>query len=202
MLKNLKSQFGMSIGRLLSAPAPAAIGVAPAPAISPSRGAGERAGPDHRQERLLQRLMRRDLFRLLEQHPDSRRLMRHLGLVERTLRKHGLAAVERLPRAVLAQALVQLELLVRNWSSDGLADMRSRMAMMLRDRPTADDTLGHDDADSDDADARAALERGLVVTADLADVSQSDQAAFEEMERSWAGRMPVAPVGRTPQGDG
>ncbi len=203
MLKNLKSQFGMTIGRLLSTPtsSKSTTVVAAAPATAPSCRAEAPAGPDDRQERRQQRLMRRDLFRLMEQHADSRRLMRHLGLVERTLRKSGLAAVERLPRAVLAQALVQLELLVRDWSSDGLADMRSRMAMMLRDRPATNDTLGHDDDALEDADAMAALERGLVVTADLDSVSDSHHAAFEEMERSWAGRMPAALVGKTPQDD-
>ena len=53
--------------------------------------------------------MRHDLYQLLEQHPASRQLVRHLDLVERTLRRGGLEALEALPIRVITKALAQLE---------------------------------------------------------------------------------------------
>lgn len=211
MLKRIKTQLGTSIRRLLWTPrsSPTTTPVATAThAVRSTRRPQDPASLKRRHERLQQRLMRRDLHRLLELHADSRRLMRHLGLVERTLRKDGIEAVERLPRPVLAKALLQLELLVRDWSAAGLADVRSRLAIMLRNRPddTASDAAANSAADADtdadvDADDMAALERGLIVIADPGHVSDLDQAAFEEMERSWAGRAPTKPMSRAQRSD-
>ena len=128
--------------------------------------------------------MRRDLYQLLEQHPASRQLMRHLDLVERTLRVQGLTAVEALPARVIAKALVQLERLVWDWSPVGLAELRSRLAVIVRDQPIDLSTpVVH--ADSPTPAARR-------IPQELADVTEVDHATFEAMERSWHGRVPEA----------
>ena len=127
------------------------------------------------------RRMRRDLYELMQQHPTSRQLMRHLDLVERTLRHEGYAAVEALPVRVIAKSLTQLEKLVWDWTPVGLAELRSRLAVMVKNRqPEAEQ----------EAASTAALELDLVTHHSAADVTEVDHADFEEMERSWAGQMP------------
>ncbi len=171
MLNDLKSQLGDSMNtmrRLFQRPASG----------DPARSARAQEREERRQR---VRRMRRDLYTLLEQHPTSRELMRHLDLVERTLRQQGFAAVEALPVRVIAKALNQLERLVWDWSPVGLAELRSRMAVIVKTRP-----------------AEAAPEATTVPEAhelaidshQAAEVTEVDHAAFEEMERSWSGRMP------------
>ena len=127
------------------------------------------------------RRMRRDLYELMQQHPTSRQLMRHLDLVERTLRHEGYAAVEALPVRVITKALTQLEKLVWDWTPVGLAELRSRLAVMIKTRqPEAEQ----------EAASTAALELDLVTHHNATDVTEVDHADFEEMERSWAGQMP------------
>ncbi|MEP7100091.1 MAG: hypothetical protein ABI781_06255 [Burkholderiales bacterium] len=136
------------------------------------------ARDEHRQR---VRHMRRDLYTLMQQHPTSRELMRHLDLVERTLRHHGYTAVQALPVRVIAKALTQLEKLVWDWSTPGLAELRSRLAVMVKTRkPEAEH----------DAASTAALELDMSAHHGTADVTEVDHAEFEEMERSWTGRMP------------
>ncbi|MEO5697428.1 MAG: hypothetical protein ABIQ60_09895, partial [Burkholderiaceae bacterium] len=78
--------------------------------------------------------MDRELYRLLEQHPATRQLMRHLDLVERSLRVDGLDGVEALPVRIISLALAELERLVWDWSQVDLAELRSRMAVMSKTR--------------------------------------------------------------------
>ncbi|MES1161788.1 MAG: hypothetical protein ABUL50_01840, partial [Rhizobacter sp.] len=90
-------------------------------------------------------------------------------------------AVEALPVRVLAKSLMQLEKLVWDWSAPGLAELRSRLAVMVKNRqPEAEQ----------EAASTAALELDLHTQHSAADVTEVDHAAFEEMERSWAGQMP------------
>ncbi|HWH82813.1 MAG TPA: hypothetical protein VNU71_11320, partial [Burkholderiaceae bacterium] len=131
MLNDLKAQLGQSITtvrRLLDRPV-----------AGSSRLPADAARTQAREERRRRtKLMRRELYTLLEQHPESRTLMRHLDVVERTLRTEGLSAVEALPPPVLAKALAQLERLVWDWSPAGLADLRSRLAILVKaQRPAA-----------------------------------------------------------------
>lgn len=133
------------------------------------------------EQRLRVRRMRRDLYELMQQHPSSRQLMRHLDLVERTLRTEGFGAVEVLPVRVIAKALTQLEKLVWDWSAPGLAELRSRLAVMVKDR--------RHEAQREAA-STAALELDLIAHHGATDVTEVDHADFEEMERSWAGQMP------------
>lgn len=139
------------------------------------------------------RHMKRDLYELLGQHPSSRRLMRRLAAVEHALQTEGLKGFEALPVRVVARALTELESLVRDWSPTGLAELRSRMAVIVKARPL-EDAL--------ELDARGPTTLGSVsVHADLAgpgDVSEVDHAEFEEMERSWVGVVPTARSAQPP----
>lgn len=88
----------------------------------------------------------RDLAELLEQLaevldelPDIRDSVRHLVLVEQGLRTSGLAALYKLPLPVLEQALEQFEGLVTNWSPRGLATLRSKMSVTVRERVGQED---------------------------------------------------------------
>lgn len=180
MLNDLKTQFSHSMQtmrRLLQQP----IGTTPE---EPARGPRSPAREEHHQR---VRRMRRDLYQLLEQHAASRQLMRHLDLVERTLRAEGITAVEALPMRVIAKALVQLERLVWDWSPVGLAELRSRMAVIVKNRPA--------EADSRPAPVETPPPRAVAQPQEFADVSEVDHATFEAMERSWHGRVPAASAG-------
>lgn len=179
MLDHLHSKFGSSlktVRRFLQRPISVqnggvTLGV-------PASNLRAQARDDHRQR---VRRMRRDLYTLMQQHPTSRELMRHLDLVERTLRREGWTAVEALPVRVIAKALTQLEKLIWDWSAPGLAELRSRLAVMVKNRqPEAEH----------DAASTAALELDLITHHGTTHVSEVDHADFEEMERSWAGQMP------------
>jgi hypothetical protein len=182
MLNDLKSQLGHSMQAMR--------GLLLGPLAEPSGRSGQRRGPSRPRDPLRQRtrLMKHDLYHLLEQHPAARRLMRHLDVVEHALRRGGLPEVEALPIGVIAKALAELERLVWDWSSEGLAELRSRMAVMVRDRPLAAERPVAA-AVAEPAPVKAeppALEIDSSV-----DVSEVDHAMFEEMERSWVGHLPA-----------
>lgn len=179
MIDDLKSQLGSSMQtmrRFLQRPISVKRGnlTLGVPAASVRAQARD-------EERQRVRRMRRALYDLLQQHPSSRQLMRHLDLVERTLRHEGYGAVEALSVRVIAKALTQLEKLVWDWSTPGLAELRSRLAVMVKSRQL--------EAEQDAANTAAqALDASLHHGA--TDVTEVDHAEFEEMERSWAGQMP------------
>jgi hypothetical protein len=178
MLDVLKSQLGSSIHsvkRFLERPISVRAGN-----VTLGVAASNQRQQARDQKRQRDRLMKRELYTLMEQHPSSRQLMRHLDLVERTLRKGGLDAVEKMPVRVLMQALTQLERLVWDWSALGLAELRSRIAVMVKTRPM--------ETEREEALSTASIELEL---AGHADVSEVDHATFEEMERSWIGAMPA-----------
>lgn len=136
---------------------------------------------DERRQRV--RVMKVDLQRLLGQHPASRDLLRHLALVERTLGRGGLEALDALPVRVIARALTELERLVWDWSPAGLAELRSRMAVMVKTRP-AESRRQVELRESHEPDD----------TIHDADVTEVEHTEFEAMERSWAGTRPDAGV--------
>ncbi len=138
-------------------------------------------------ERQRVRFMRRDLYELLQQHPESRSLMRHLSLIERTMRRKGFEAVETLPVRVISKALVQLESLVRDWSPAGLAELRSRLAVVIKSRPL--------DAAREAAEAAEAAAISEAMALDMApeyaaEVIEGDDSVYAEFERSWGGQVP------------
>jgi hypothetical protein len=83
------------------------------------------------------RAMRVELGKVLDADESHRRTYRHLARFERKLDKYGLRTIEQLPIDQLRRALREFEALVRNWSSASLADLRSRMAVVLADRSSA-----------------------------------------------------------------
>jgi hypothetical protein len=178
MLNDIKSQLGSSlhtVRRFLERP----INVGKGSVRLGLEPSAQRAQA-REERRLRDRPMKRELYLLLQQHPSSRQLVRHLDVVERTLRRGGMEAVEALPIHVITKALTQLDLLVRDWSPVGLAALRSRLAVMVKTRPP-------------ETAREAALResRSFDTTYD-ADVSEVEHSEFEEMERSWFGQMPDA----------
>jgi hypothetical protein len=191
MLNDLKNHFGGSVNsvrRLFQRPA------VPTPADTRAGTRETRLGAREEHHRRV-RVMRRELYQLLEQHPSSRELMRHLDLVERTLRQEGFGAVNALPLRVIAKALQQLEKLVWDWTPEGLAELRSRLAMIVRTRQSdAADAPGsatQPSAKALDAEPRHSAPVGRLDGALVGDAPELDHAAFEEMERSWSGEMPA-----------
>ena len=83
------------------------------------------------------RAMRAELGRVLDGDESYRQTYRHLARFERKFDKYGLRTIEQLPIDQLRRALREFEALVRNWSSVSLADLRSRMAVVLADRSSA-----------------------------------------------------------------
>ena len=174
MLENLKSQIDSSVGsmrRLLQRPIK----------LGSSKAKLRQQQREAKHQRVRQ--MRRDLYALFDQHASSRKLMRHLATVECTLQEEGLQGFESLPLDVIAKALAELEGMVRDWSPTGLAELRSRMAVLARNRPpqAASATGGVQ------VDLRAS---GPLGRESVAEVSEVDHAEFEEMERSWVGVVP------------
>lgn len=126
------------------------------------------------------RQMRRELFTLLERHPQSRQTMRHLDVVERVLRRQGFEAVQALPVKVLARALDEMESLVWDWSQAGLAEIRSRLAVTVKARRNEPAVV--------EAKVQERYSTAPPIEADVTEVSHD---VFEEMERSWTGKMPA-----------
>jgi hypothetical protein len=184
MLNDLKTQFGSSlrsVRRFLERPINLQQGNVTLGTAAHSLRAREK---DEQRRRV--RRMRRDLYELMQHHQGARLLMAHLDLVERTLRQEGLGAVEKLPVRVIAKALSQLERLVWDWSPAGLAELRSRMAILVKQR-RAEVAV----APSANATASAMEEIDFEVSAPQVDhITEVDHAMFEEMERSWAGQLP------------
>lgn len=79
-------------------------------------------------------LMRAQLAALLDEEPETRLRMRHLVFVEQSIAGQGLRALQQVPLEVVQKALQQFESLVVNWSPIGLASLRSKMAVAIRER--------------------------------------------------------------------
>ena len=102
--------------------------------------------------------MREALRSLLDEHAGNRQVFRHLAAFERVFARKGLVAIERLSANDLQRALTEFESMVKNWSSTGLADLRSRMAVALTERRSAASMWLK--ANSAQADARPRQGRG------------------------------------------
>ena len=185
MLQDLKSQLAgsmQSVQNFLQRP----ISVAQGGVTLGQSKSSVQAEKAREAEAQRQRGMRRELYQLMERHSASRKLMRCLDAVERTLRRGGFGAVEVMPVRVIGRALEELERLVWDWSPQGLAELRSRMAILVKSR--AEEARR-------DAESTAAME---LDNARPADVSEVEHADYEEMERSWAGHVPAPGNGSSP----
>ena len=191
MLQSLKSQIDSSVEsmrRLLQRPIKLDDG-------NLKLGTSETKLRQQEREAKRQRVrqMRRDLYALFDQHQSSRKLMRHLATVECTLQEEGLQGFEALPLGVIAKALAELERMVWDWSPTGLAELRSRMAVLAKNRPPKATTANASSPATagEQIDVRAGGPLGLGAAAEVTEV---DHAEFEEMERSWVGVVPKQPA--------
>ena len=123
-------------------------------------------------------LMRTELRKLLDLHPMTRHVVRHLVYVERALKLQGLEAMTQVPVEILKSALDQLESLVSNWSSHGLGALRSKMSVAVINR-SKDPFYGAAGAKASAFNTESRLQVG--------DVSHS---MFLEIERQYQGLVP------------
>jgi len=123
--------------------------------------------------------LRQALKRLLDRHPQTRQLMRHLAYVEHALAKQGLGALAEVPVDVLSVALDQIDAIVINWSDRELADLRSRMAVTYKERALFGD---FDPAGGDGRSAFLADSRLMV--------EDASHSVFQELERQYKAVLP------------
>jgi hypothetical protein len=116
----------------------------------------------------------------LDEMPETRETLRHLVFVEHALHKKGLRALKKVPLEVLIRALEQFEGLVTNWSADGLANLRSKMAVTVIERETQPATTEPDGLDSmfDPERVEAVLDPPRVAAARAIEAAR--HAAFED----------------------
>lgn len=88
---------------------------------------------------------------LLDQMPENRTVLRHLAFIEHAIHKKGERALYKVPYDVLKHALTQFEGVVVNWSDEGLACLRSKMAVALIDRE-------HNDGENEAINTTAVLD--------------------------------------------
>ena len=127
--------------------------------------------------------VRQDLAAVLDQHPESRQVMRHARALERGLEKRGRFALDDLPVKVIRRALEQLDTLVTDWSVEGLSTLRSKAAVAVADRERIENER--------DAVRRSATEGEVEV--EEASVTTFMRAS-EEWERSFTGRSDLTPL--------
>ena len=82
--------------------------------------------------------MRSALKTLLDELPENRGTLRHLAFIEHAMEKKGARALYKVPLDVLKRAHEQIEAVVTNWSNEGLACLRSKMAVAIIDRDVCD----------------------------------------------------------------
>lgn len=107
------------------------------PAAKPPRTgkrSGKRSDAAALKEQQELQCIQASLTRLLDELPDNRTTLRQLAFIEHALAKKGLRGLPKVPYDVLKRALEQFEAVVVNWSDEGLATLRSKMAVMLIER--------------------------------------------------------------------
>lgn len=115
--------------------------------------------------------MRIELKALLDELPENRTTLRHLSFIEQALDKKGTRALYKVPLDVLRRALVQFEGVVTNWSNEGLACLRSKMAVAIIDREVNDSNAEAD-----------AYRTAAVLDSPLAHPEPMDEEAAREAE--------------------
>jgi hypothetical protein len=75
--------------------------------------------------------MRSELKELLGRCPGAREVLPHLAGVEHALKTQGLSAFDTLPPRILQRACAQLESVLAEPASAGLAELRSRIGVAL-----------------------------------------------------------------------
>ncbi len=127
--------------------------------------------------------MQSELQVVLNEAPALRRPPRQLVQVQQALGAEGLALLGTLPLVVLRRALDQLEDAVNNWSPQGLAALRSKMAVAVQERTLKGEPDGSLDLTPEDMhalqDAAADVE-----TSDHADEQAALMAAYGALQGS------------------
>ena len=123
-------------------------------------------------------LMRAELKKLLDVHPGTRRVMRHLVYFERALAADGLRALIEIPEEVLSTALEQLEKLVSNWSNRELATLRSKMSVAVVNRQ------------KDPFYGTGGVKPSMFNTESRLQVGDATHSMFLELERQYQGLVP------------
>lgn len=122
--------------------------------------------------------MRAELKKLLDVHPGTRRMMRHLVYFERALAADGLRALIDIPEEVLGTALAQLEKLVSNWSNRDLATLRSKMSVAVVNRQ------------KDPFYGTGGVKPSMFNTDSRLQVGDATHSMFLELERQYQGLVP------------
>ncbi len=125
-------------------------------------------------------LARAQLAALMDQDATLRSTLRQLAFVEHALEKKGFRGLYKVPLDVLQKALQQLETLVSNWSPEGLACLRSKMAVAVIDR------------EHHDTDDNAGRQTAAVLDAPPAVAAQAIEAARAASAAPAGGAGPVA----------
>ena len=126
--------------------------------------------------------MHGDLRQLLVQHADARNLMRHLTFVERSLRLSGPDGLQAVPIEVVTKASQQLENLVTDWSPPGLAELRSRLSVLvMAQEEEAHSEFQPTNSNLSDFDTPQRMQ-----------VSEATPSDFEELARIWGQHAPAA----------
>lgn len=115
------------------------------------------------------RLAYRSLRQVLEDRPSLRLAMPHLAQVERALGRRGSRALAKLPVLVMRRGLEQLDQIQAAEPRDALRALRIRLVEAIEYRTGAN---------------RPDSAPGVLV-------SETTQSQFEEVERSWTGRVPL-----------
>lgn len=169
---------GINVHVVLQDPA-APVEPAPPPPRPPSRAV---RGLDEARVELIGSQLRA----LLKRHPNARSVLRHLGYVEAALRKQGAEALDEVPVDVLKAALQQLESLVTNWQQEGLAELRSRLAVAVVERAEVQ-------AAADAAAAAHPKTDAMDVDARRIHVTEASASDFEAAQAKWIAPAPGSP---------
>ncbi len=125
----------------------------------------EKSSPD---DELLQR-MRGELRSLLNQTPSAREVLQHLAGLERTLKTLGLGAFEGLPSHVLKRTATQLDGVLPQPISPGIAEIRTRIAKAL---------AAHERVQSAPAPAPKPVQQPVYFSDDKLQVSETTHTDF------------------------
>ena len=122
--------------------------------------------------------IRADLSTLLARHERTRHFMRYLSYTERALTLGGQTALAQMPLDVLRKTRAQLEELVCDWSTPGLAQLRMQLEVLIAEK---------EESASPNAGASSRFDIPRKLQIEEATVSQ-----FLAAERGWH------PDGKTP----
>jgi hypothetical protein len=84
--------------------------------------------------------MEEAMAQVLDQHVSTRKVMRHLGYLERALQKQGAQCFVDLPLQVLRPALIQLKSVMGPEPSQGLTELHACLVVMVVEREMPQDS--------------------------------------------------------------